>query len=131
MKKLITFNNNQKGQSLITLMFFIIIASTIISASSIMLINNIKEASIDEQGINAYYLAESGIENALLRLLRNPSYTGETLTTGQGSILIEITPGATPVILSTGTFANSMRKIEAQTMYNEGMLEISTWKEIN
>ena len=67
---------NQKGQVFVTLLFFVIIGVTIISAETIVLFTNILSGSTEEQGANAYYVAESGIEEALLRLNRNPGYAG-------------------------------------------------------
>ena len=69
-------NRDQKGQIFITMLFFVIIGVTIISAEAIVLFTNILSASTAEQGANAYYVAESSIEEALLRLNRNPSYAG-------------------------------------------------------
>ena len=69
-----THNNHiMKGQALIALLSFIIIAMTVISAAVIILITNILASGKVEQGTMAYSLAQSGGEDALLRLLRNPS----------------------------------------------------------
>src|SRR3989344_2649639 len=101
----------QKGQIFITMLFFVIIGVTIILAETIVLFTNILSASTAEQGTNAYYVAESGIEEALLRLNRNPGYTGETLTVEQGEAEIQVNGG---VITATGTYANSIKKIQVQ-----------------
>jgi hypothetical protein len=121
----------RKGQALITLLFFIVVGISITSAAAIILVNNIASASTSEQGTDAYEVAESGIENALLELLRNPSYSGETLFVGNGTCVIQVTNGNPITILSTGTYNNSVRKIQVQVVYNNSILTISTWKEIN
>ena len=117
----------QKGQIFITMLFFVIIGVTIILAETIVLFTNILSASTAEQGSSAYYVAESGIEEALLRLNRNPGYAGGTLTVEQGEAEIQVSNG---VITVTGTYANTIKKIQAQTVYDNGALKILSWKEI-
>ena len=120
-------DRGQKGQIFITMLFFVIIGVTIISAETIVLFTNILSASTTEQGTNAYYVAESGIEEALLRLNRNPSYAGGVLTVGGGNAVIQAESG---IITATGTYANTTSKIQVETMKNNGILKIVSWKEI-
>lgn len=116
-----------KGQSLVTLLFFVIIGITIISAEAIVLYTNILSASTAEQGMDAYYVAESGIEEGLLRAIRDPSYSGGTLSVGSGSVELNVENG---VITSTGTYNNAVRKIQVTTTSSNGVLTIDSWKEI-
>lgn len=125
-KQLILFKKNQ-GQALVTLLFFVIIGITIISAEAIVLYTNILSASTAEQGMDAYYVAESGIEESLLRVIRDPSYSGGTLAVGSGSVVLEVSNG---VITSTGTYNNAVRKIQVTITNNNGVLTIDSWEEI-
>lgn len=109
------------------MLFFVIIGVTIISAEAIVLFTNILSASTTEQGTNAYYVAESGIEEALLRLNRNPGYAGEVLTVGEGNVIIQANDG---IITATGTYASTIKKIQVQIVNNNGALKIISWKEI-
>ena len=109
------------------MLFFVIIGVTIISAETIVLFTNILSASTTERGTNAYYVAESGIEEAMLRLNRNPGYAGEVLTVGQANAVIQVGNG---IITATGTYGNTIRKIQVQTVNNNGVLKIVSWKEI-
>jgi len=117
----------QKGQIFITMLFFVIIGVTIILAETIVLFTNILSASTAEQGTNAYYVAESGIEEALLRLNRNPGYAGGVLTVGGGNAVVQVSNG---IITATGTYANTIKKIQVQTVNNKGVIKIVSWKEI-
>lgn len=131
MKHLKFILNSNSGQALVTLLFFTIIGMTIVSAAAVFVYENSQSASITEQGTYAYYIAESGIEEALLQMLRDPNYVGtpalEPLLIGAGSVKIEVSSG---VITATGTYQNMVRKIQAQTVYNNSILTISSWKEI-
>lgn len=120
-------DRGQKGQIFITMLFFVIIGITIISAETIVLFTNIFSASTAEQGTNAYYAAESGIEEALLRLNRNPGYAGGGLSVGGASADIQVGNGT---ITATGTYSNTIKKIQVETMKINGILKIVSWKEV-
>lgn len=127
MIKQILFPINRKGQALVTLLFFVIIGITIISAEAIVLYTNILSTTTAEQGMDAYYVAESGVEEGLLRVIRDPSYSGGTLSVGSGNVVLQVNNG---VITATGTYDNAVRKIQVTTTNNNGVLTIDSWKEI-
>src|SRR5690242_10916553 len=88
-------SRSQHGQALITLLFFMIIGITLIVAASIVTLQNVSSTSAAEQGSIAYFAAESGIEDALLQVLRYPSgsttpYTSGTVTYAQGQAAITV-----------------------------------------
>src|SRR3990167_8570329 len=78
----------QSGQALITLIFFVLIAVVITSGAIIMIAVNSLSVGKFQEGSISYYSAESGIENAILRILRNPSYLGETLTIDDSIVVV-------------------------------------------
>lgn len=123
---------SQRGQALITLLFFVIIAVTITSAATIVIgVNSLSLTKLQEGSI-AYYAAESGIENAILRAIRDPSYTGETLTLDNINVTITVSgvdpdPRTITVVNANGNFR---RTIQAQVDYDSGYYTISGWKEI-
>lgn len=128
-------NNIKKfnqGQSIVILSVFIGIFIAVTTAAIIIISINSVAADAFQQGISARQVAESGIENAILRLLRNSSYPGETLAVGAGSATVSVTGDPNnKTILSTGTLGNFQRKIEVKIVYtNEYRLTVSSWKEI-
>jgi len=124
--------NNQRGQALVTLLYIMVIGIAITSAIAVIMLVNILGGGTMQQGEYAYYAAESGIENAILKLLRNPSYDGEIVNLENGgSVTTEITSQNPLTIVATGKYYNTARKIQVQTVYNNNVLTISSWKEIN
>lgn len=124
-----------KGQALITLLFFMIIGLMITSAAVVMMLVNSKSGAKLQDGEIAYQIAQSGAENAMIRLLRNPSYAGEAgLSVGSGSATIVKTgtgTGGDPyVITSTGTLGNFVRKVEVKATYQNNLLQVTSQKEI-
>lgn len=120
----------QKGQALITLLFFVLISLTITSGAIIIIIINSISASKSQEGNLAYYAAESGVENALLRLLRDPNYTGETLTVGTSTVVITVTGANPKTVVAVGQNGNFKRRVSAQMNYNSGYYTFLNWKEL-
>jgi len=124
------FKIKEKGQALITLLFFILISLTITTGAIIIIVTNSISASKIQEGTLAYYVAESGVENALLRLLRDPNYTGETLMIGSGTAVITVSGNNPKTVLSVGQNGNFKRKVQAQINYNNGYYTFSNWREL-
>lgn len=135
LSSLISHPSFQKGQALITLLFFAIIGITITSAAVVMMMVNSISGSKFQQGIVAYHIAESGAENGLLRLLRNPSYTGENdLPIGTGTADITVTgdgsAGNPFIITSSGQIGSFVRNIEIRATYVSNLLTVTSEREV-
>lgn len=118
------------GQTLSVLLVFMAAAIIIISGAVVVTIVNSTSSGNFASGSVALDIAESGAENGLLRLIRNPNYSGEILPVGQGTATITVTDGATPTLISVGAIGAFSRKIQVKTSYNNNVLTISSWKEI-
>ncbi len=123
------FKIKERGQALITLLFFVLISLTITSAAIIIIIANSLSVSKSQEGTLAYYAAESGIENTLLRLLRDPNYTGETLSVGDATVAIAVTGNNPKIVIATSS-GNFKRTVQAQMNYSNGYYTFSNWKEL-
>ncbi len=123
---------SQAGQALITLLFFMIIAITITAAATtVTMVNSLSTSSL-EQANAAYSASEAGAENALLRLLRDPNYTGigDTASIDQASIVVQVTGTNIKIATSTAQIGNFIRKIQVQADYTNNILTVLSWKEI-
>lgn len=121
----------QTGQALVTLLFFMIIAITITSAAVVIILTNSMSAQKLEQGTTSYYAAESGAENALLRLLRDPNYPGEPLTIDGATVTTAVAKsGSIYTITSNSTSGNFKRTVQVTTSFVNNIFTISSWKEI-
>ena len=117
------------GQALVALLVFTVVATTIATASIAIIIINSKRAQTLEQGTVARTIAENGIENALLRLLRDPNYTGETLTQAEGDAIVEVTSGTVKTITSRAVSRGFVREIEVVVDTSGYQLKIQSWKQ--
>lgn len=128
----------KQGQTLVALLIFVIIVTTITSAAVSVMILNSAGASKFEQGFETQQMAESGAENAVLRLLRDPNYTGtgyngeSVLQFGTSSVTTSVTGTGTPnlMITSTATNGNFTRTIQVTATYNSNVLTLTSWKEL-
>lgn len=119
-----------KGQAMVTLLSFTAIGITVITAIAVMIYANLQSSISFQQGVLADEAAEAGVENALLRLLRNPSYTGETLQIGNGTAVILVTGTGPYTITSTGTYRNFQKKIEVVATYTNNLMQVTSKKEV-
>jgi hypothetical protein len=130
-----SINIRHNGQALITLLFFTIIGLTVTSAAIVMMLVNSNAGAKLQEGEVAYQVAQSGAENGMLRLLRNPGYLGENdVPIGSGSAKILVSGnGSTDnpfVITSTGTVGSFVRKVEIKATYVNNLLQVTSQKEI-
>lgn len=122
----------KNGQALITLLVFMALLLIVGMASIMMMIINSQTSAKFEQSVVTLHVAESGAENAILQLLRNPNYSGEILSVGTGTTTITVTDigGNQKKIVSIGKDGNFLRKLQVTINDSGNILTIVSWKEI-
>lgn len=79
----------------------------------------------------AYWAAEAGAENGILRLMRDPSYTGETMILDMNrSAVVSVTQIPNIVVVSVGSTGSISRKIQVDAHVTNMVFAIDSWKEI-
>ncbi|HLD26853.1 MAG TPA: hypothetical protein VJB63_02775 [Patescibacteria group bacterium] len=101
-------------------------------ASIIIMVINTQTSTKFQQSFTALYTAESGVENALLRLLRNPNYIGEIVPIDTGNATITVTDigGGQKQIVSVGKSYTILRTLQIVVSYIDNILTVVSWKEI-
>lgn len=119
------------GQALVVLLVFMVVAIIMTTMAVALVIINATAASQVEQGDMALKLAESGAENALLRLVRDPTYTGtETLALGSGSVTATVSAGNPIIITSRGVQGQFIRVASVSASFVNTILTIQRWREV-
>jgi hypothetical protein len=121
--------NNESGQALIALLIFMMMAFTLTAAAAAITIVNTQTNTAYVSGDTALEVAESGAENAMQQLLRNPSYTGETVTIGSGTATITVSGTTTKTIISVGAVNNVRRTVTVVASYSGTVLSETSWNE--
>lgn len=121
---------NQSGQTLVALLAFMAMAITLTGAATAVTLTNALTGSKYSLGQEALRFAETGADNALLRLLRDPNYTGETLSVGAGTATITISGSGTKTIVSEGVNGSFRRKVQVTATLASNVLTVTAWSEV-
>jgi len=123
--------HHERGQALVMLIVITAAALSLITATTAIVLVNSQAVSQWEQGEEALVVAESGIENALLRSLRDPYYAGETLTIGDSSATVIVSGTVQEkLIISRGTNGNFTRTVRATAVWSKGKYTLESWQEV-
>ncbi len=110
-----SFKNNQRGAALLISIIIILTVSLLIGLSlSFLTLDSAANAQTKIKSAKSYYLAEAGIEDALLRLRNDMQIASSyTVNDGDNSATIEITDpiGGSRTITSQGNSDNRFRKV--------------------
>lgn len=124
-------NHLKRGQAMV-LLIVIMVAGVIITSAAVMyVITNSRAASNLQIGEEAYGVAESGAENAIIRLVRDPNYSGETLVVDGGTATITVAGSSTKTIVSEGVVGDFRRKVQVTGSYINNIFTTATWAEID
>lgn len=118
---------HQSGQTLVTLLVFTVVAIAVTTTAVSVMINTMRSTSLTETRVLLTQAAESGVENAILRLLRDPDYAGEQLSVGETVVTITVTGTDTKLITATATFLDYIHTVSATLSYVNNSLEVSNW----
>lgn len=123
-------SNNYSGQTLVLLLVFVVIAMLITTA--VLTMTTINSGATDKvyQGTTALDIAESGAETAMIKIIRDPSYSGETVAIGNGEAVITVSGSNPKIITSKGDLNNFSRRVEVTVDFTNNVATITSWKEI-
>ena len=120
---------NKTGQALVSLLVFIATATIITAAATTVTLINSQSTGKFAQGESALTIAQTGADNAILRILRDPNgtYTGEDLTVGGGTAKITVEGSSVKTITSEGKDGNFIRKIQVVGTFVNNTFTVSSW----
>ncbi|GIK84228.1 MAG: hypothetical protein BroJett025_08500 [Patescibacteria group bacterium] len=129
-KNMKSYNTQQSGMALVTVLIFSAIAMVVIVTSISLTTITSQSSRTFLQGQRALHVAESGAENALMRLIRDPTYTQEELTIDDGTARIVVSGTSPRIVTVTGEVGNSVRQVEVQVSDQNGIMTVTSWKEL-
>jgi len=119
------------GQALVVLLVFMVVSIMITTMAVALVIINATAASHVEQGDMAGELARSGAEQALLHLVRDPTYTGtETFSLGGGTITATVSAGNPIIITSRGVQGQFARVTSVSAVFTDTVLTVVSRREV-
>lgn len=121
----------QDGQTLVLLLVFVMIAIAITTAATFIIATNSKSATNVTLGLATRQMAEAGVENALLSLVRDPNFKGETFSLDTGEITSSVSGTTTLTVISTATNGDYVKRVEVKATYSNNVLTPVSWKDLN
>jgi hypothetical protein len=107
-----------------------IIAITLSTTAIAVVASNSLSVTSTEESTHALEIAEAGAQDGIIRLIRTPNFSGETLTVSGGSATVVVTGTSTKTILSTGVNGSFTRKIQVTVLFANGILTVTGWQEV-
>lgn len=122
----------QNGQVLVSIL--IIIAVSVLATGTAVVASSLsKTTGISTISDKLLYVTESGVDEALLKLLRNPDlYNGETLLIDSVYVNVVVKrPTPTKIIITSESIQDSFRrKVEVSAEFVNNILTVTSWKQI-
>lgn len=119
------------GQAIIILLFYMVVAITLTTTTVAVIVANSLAVTSTEESMHALEVAEGGAENAIIRLLRDTQYAGETIPLDGGEAVISVSGTTDKTIRSVGNVGNFSRTIEVVAQFSaDGVLSVVSWQEI-
>ena len=123
---------NQDGQVLVSIL--IIIAVSVLATGTAVVASSLsKTTGISTTSDKLLYAAESGVDESLIKLLRNPTiYNGETLILEGVSVNVVVNrlPPTKIIITSEAVQDSFRRKVEVSAEFVNNILTVTSWKQV-
>lgn len=120
----------KQGQVGILLALIIFLLISITTTAVAVALSSSQSLTATELSEQALISAQTGLDNAVLRLLRDPSYTGESdLSIAQSSVTITVSAATPQLITSSAVLAGVVRRVRVNATSVSGQLTISDYEE--
>jgi len=118
------------GQILTSVIVFVAFGLSVIALSAILTIINLQNSMKNIESLNCLSFAESGVEEALLNLLRDPSYTGGTFSVDSAEVIVTVSTNAGVSTINSKAIYNGFTRSIVATASIENMeLSLLSWSE--
>lgn len=106
------------------------IALVAVVSATTLVISELRKNTVTIAGVTQYQITYGALENAFMRLLRNPNYTGETVTLGDSTCYITVTGDLVKTIETRCTNVTYVRKTGATATFVNGIMTVSGISEL-
>lgn len=109
-----------------------VISLIAVTSATTLAISELKRTTTTTLGVSQYHIVYGVLENAFMQLLRNPNYTGETVTLSGATCTITATGGSTKTVEARCVSADNayVRKLSATATFSAGTMTVSGISEI-
>ena len=125
--------SDQRGAAaIIVTIIMLAIAVLVVSTTALMGLDSLDIGMATQTGNDAILSGQSCVEEAMIRLSRNHSYTGGTLDVGDASCTIVVTgtPCGDCTIDVTSSEQGYTRSVQAGVSVAGSLVDLTSWQEI-
>lgn len=123
----------QTGQALVLVLMVAAVVLTVTTVAIGVVISSSYSTLRKQNELLTFAVAESGAEESLIRLLRNPNYSGGNLLVSGGNATITVGGNQPPIVVANlGNLNNHQKKVQLELARNLAttVITINQWKEI-
>jgi type II secretory pathway component PulK len=130
----VNYLKSKYGQAMIAILLVVALALIFITTTAVIYTSEADFSFNTRKSNEVYYNGEAALENAIIRIIRNPNYLGETLTLDDGSAIISVSIGPSPTqkTINIKSISNShkfIRNIQAIIDTNNHVVSLVSWRE--
>lgn len=130
--RFLKLRKNDSGQILTSVLVFMAFGLSVVALSATLTVINIQNTAKLAQSEQATNYAEAGAEEAILRLIRDPAYSGGSLSLSMDSVIgiTVIGVGDSRTVTSTSTYNGFTKKVQAVVSLANNKVTLVSWKQI-
>ena len=122
--------HNNQGQALIPILIILLIVLTVGAGLLYLSFGSILLGSYSSLGEKVLIANHGAMENGLMRILRNPNYSGESLQVNGAPCTIDVS-GQSPWTMTTECDnGQAIRRLQAEVDFVDGEMVVSNLMEI-
>ncbi len=121
----------RRGSALLLVLGLLLLLATAGLSFTALFLQSFEADRLEAERLPSFYLAEGGLEIARARLARDPSYRGEELDHGAGTVRIEVRGEGASRTVAVRAWATPERRafgrVEAALRLGDGLPEVVSW----
>jgi len=121
--------NNQKGQAMFAIVGLLSLGLLVLSTNILIGIIEHNLSLSFQQSDQGRVVAEAGLEEASIRLLRDPDYEGGQLLINGRNVIIEVSGENPKTISSSVNYFGKLKRVRAEVIFASGQNQLSNWEE--
>lgn len=134
MKKNFEKQYKQSGQAMISILLVLALSLIFITTTAMIYLTEGDLSFNTKKSNEIYYNGEAALEDAIMKLVRNSNYSGETLTLDDGSAIISVVlgPGPDQKTINVKSISNSgkyIRNLSAVVGTGGRIISLVSWRE--
>lgn len=124
-----SLRHNQRGQTVVTLLVFVLVAIMLTTSAAFITTINTRSNTSVLRGHQALVNAETGVYTAMQAILRDSTFTSDTVTMPEGTVTISVTGTTTRTIVSQGVSGSFHRTVTVVAGLTGTAWTITSWVE--